>query len=89
MVGSKQSGCVSEGRILENSRLNIVIHSLARLERNRDCEATSLVFTEEHIGTLSSSRHVRLKVVQDVVTGMDQISLTGHQPLLCVTFLTQ
>lgn len=85
VMGSKQGGCIGEGRVLEDPRLNIVVHPLAHVEGYRNCETTSFVFTEERVRMLSSSGHVRLKVVQDVVPDSDQISPICPQLMVSAT----
>lgn len=67
VVGRKQGRCVGERRFLEYAHLNIVVHLLARMEGDGNSQAAGFIFAEKHIGILTPSRHVRLKVVQDVV----------------------
>jgi hypothetical protein len=81
VVGRKQGRCVGEGGFLEDPRLNVVVHLLARAKGDGYCEAAGFVFTEKHVGVLPSSRHVRLEVVQDVVPGRDLISSIAPEPM--------
>lgn len=70
-MGRKQGRCICEGGVLEDPRLDVVVHLLARAKGDRYGETAGLVFAEEHVGILPSSRHVRLEVVQDVVPDRD------------------
>lgn len=82
VMGRKQGRCVGEGGILEDPRLDVVVHLLARAKGDRHGETAGFVFAEKHVGILPSSRHVRLEVVQDVVPGRDCISSIGSELML-------